>query len=100
VDPIISGTGSWLTVLGSVGLLLAGHLARKYIIPFLQIGKRQRYAQFIAAIADEVTDDLRNRYPQRAWLKHLDEAIDALVAICGVSSEIARRAVNAAVARK
>ena len=100
MDPVIGGAGSWLTVLGSVGLLLAGHLARKYVIPFLQIGKRQRYAQFIAEIADEVTDDLRNRYPQKSWLKHLDEAIDALVSICGVSSEIARRAINAAVARK
>jgi hypothetical protein len=83
-----------------VGLLLAGHLARKYVIPFLQIGKRQRYAQFIAEIADEVTDDLRNRYPQKSWLKHLDEAIEALASICGVSSEIARRAINAAVSRK
>jgi hypothetical protein len=100
MDPVIGGAGSWLTVLGSVGLLLAGHLARKYVIPFLQIGKRQRYAQFIAEIADDVTDDLRNRYPQKSWLQHLDEAIDALVTICGVSSEIARRAINAAVSRK
>ena len=100
MDPVIGGAGSWLTVLGSVGLLLAGHLARKYVIPFLQIGKRQRYAQFIAEIADEVTDDLRNRYPQKTWLQHLDEAIDALVSICGVSTQIARRAVNAAVSRK
>ncbi|MEW5994390.1 MAG: hypothetical protein AB1744_08335 [Candidatus Zixiibacteriota bacterium] len=92
--------GSWISVLGSVALVVAGHIANKYVIPFLKVGKRQKYAEYIARIADEVTDDIRSKYPQRQWLKHLDEAVDQLIMICGVTPEIARRAVRAAAARK
>ncbi|HKK21959.1 MAG TPA: hypothetical protein VJ983_10840 [candidate division Zixibacteria bacterium] len=92
--------GSWLGLLGSVGLLLVGHVAKKYIIPFLSVGNRKQYATYIATIADEVTDDLRSKYPDKEWLQHLDEAIDALISICGISEDIARRAINASVARK
>lgn len=91
---------SWLGMLGSVGLMLLGHLANKYVIPFLKVGKRKQYARYIAAIADELTDDLKNRYPEKEWLKHIDEAVDSLISICGVSPDIARRAVSAAVGRK
>lgn len=91
---------SWLSVLGSVGLILAGHVVNKYLLPFLNIGHRRKYAEYIAGIADEVTDDLRERYPDKTWLSHLDEAVDALIRICGVSEEVARRAVNAALARR
>jgi hypothetical protein len=100
MESILAQTDSWLGPLGSVALLLATYVAKKYVIPFLQVGKRQRYAQFIAAIADEVTDDLRSKYPNKQWLKHLDEAVDRLIQICGVTPEIARRAVRAAAARK
>lgn len=91
---------SWLGLLGSVGLMLAGHLANKYVIPFLQVGKRKHYAEYIAALADDITDDLKGKYPETEWLKHLDEAIDTLIAVCGISSEIASRAINAAASRK
>jgi len=100
MNAIFSSTGSWLGLLGSVGLLLAGHIAKKYVIPFLKIGKRQHYAQYIAIIADEITDDLINKYPQKSWLKHLDEAVDTLITICGIGTDIARRAINASVTRK
>lgn len=100
MESILSNSGSWLTFLGSVGLLLIGHVARKYVIPFLRVGKRQRYAQYIAIIADEITDELRSKYPEKEWLKHLDEAVDRLAAICEISPEIARRAINASVSRK
>lgn len=100
MESFLLQTGSWLGLLGSIGLLLVGHMAKKYVIPFLKIGKRQQYAQFIAIIADEITDDLKNKYPDKVWLKHLDEAVDSLIAICSVSPEIARRAINASVARK
>jgi hypothetical protein len=91
---------SWLGVLGSIGLIMAGHVIKKYVIPFLSAGKRQQYAKYIAMIADEVTDDLRRKYPEKEWLRHLDEAIDRLIAICGISPEVARRAINASVSRK
>ena len=61
-----------------------------------------RYAQFIAYIADDVTDELAAKYPEKEWLRYLDEAIDKVIEICGLqdSSEVAKRAVNAAIARK
>jgi hypothetical protein len=100
MEALFSQPGSWLSVLGSVALVLAGHIANKYVIPFLKVGKRYRYARYIAAIADELTDDLRNKYPEKRWLKHLDEAVDQLATICGIKHEIARRAIRAAAARK
>ncbi len=100
MEPLLSESNSWGGLLGSVALMLATYLAQRYVIPFLKVGKRERYAQFIATIADEVTDALSNKYPNKEWLKHLDEAIDSLIAICGVSQEIAERAVSAAAARK
>ena len=100
MEAILSQPDSWVSILGSVAMLLAGWAANRYVIPFLKVGKKQQYAQFIATIADEVTDDLRNRYPDKKWLEYLDEAVDRLIAICGVSPEIARRAISAAAARK
>ncbi len=100
MENLLSQPLSWLGVLGSVGLLLAGHVAKKYIIPFLSAGSRQQYARYIAMIADEVTDDLKRKYPEKEWLRHLDEAIDTLISICEISPEVARRAINASVARK
>ena len=100
MDSIFSHTGSWLGLLGSVGLTLVTYLSNRYITPFLKIGRRQRYAEYIAKIADDVTDELREKHPQKDWLKHLDDAVDALIAICGVTPEIARRAVRAAAMRR
>ena len=91
---------SFLGLLGSLGLMLASYLAKRYVIPFLQVGRRQRYAEYIATIADEIIDELRLKYPDRTWLQHLDEAIDTLADICGISSDIATRAIQASAARK
>ena len=100
MEALFSQPGSWLNVLGSVALVLAGYVANKYVIPFLKVGRRDRYARYIAAIADELTDDLTTRYPEKQWLKHLDEAVDQLATICGIKHETARRAIRAATARK
>lgn len=100
MENIFGNSGSIFSLLGSVGLLVIGHLANKYIIPFLKVGKRRQYAQYIAVIANEVTEDLKSKYPEKDWLKHLDEAVDLLISICNISPAIARRAVNAAVGRK
>ena len=91
---------SWLGILGSVGLMLISYVAKKYVIPFLQIGKRQRYAEYITTIADEVISELRHKYPDKTWLQHLDEAITTLAQICGVEPDIAERAVKASAARQ
>lgn len=100
MEQLLASSSSWMNLLGSVGILFAGHIANKYIIPFLKIGKRKQYAQYIATIADEVTDDLKSKYEEKEWLKHLDEAVDMLISICDISPVIATRAVKAAAARK
>ncbi len=99
MDFILSD-GGWLGILGSIALTLVGFVANKYVIPFLQVGKRQKYAEYIAAIAGEAIDDLRNRYPDKAWLEHLQEAVDVVIAITGIAPDIAVRAVHAAAARR
>jgi hypothetical protein len=97
--PVITA-GSWLGILGSTALMLAAFVANKYVIPFLQAGQRQKVAEFVAAIAEDIIDELRQKYPDKEWLTHLDEAIDSLVSICGISPDIAERAIRATAARK
>jgi hypothetical protein len=70
------------------------------LVPLLRIESNRRYAAYIAVIADEVTDELRARYPDKTWLKYLDEAVDKIIEICDIDPEIARRAALAALARK
>ncbi len=100
MDSFFSQGTSWLGLLSSVGMILVGHVANKYVIPFLKIGKRKQYAQYIATIADEITDDLKNKFPKKEWLKHLDSAVDTLISISGVSPQVARRAISASASRK
>ena len=75
-------------------------LAKRYLVPLVQVEKHRRYACWIAAIADELTDDLKARYPDRRWVEKLDEAVDRMIEICGIEKEIAKRALSAAAARK
>ena len=100
VNVLLDNAASWLGIMAALGMTLAGYLAKQYLVPFLKIGQRHKFAQYIAIIADEVTDELRARYPDKKWLAHLDEAVDRLAAICGISLEIAGRAVKASAARK
>ncbi|MDZ4723779.1 MAG: hypothetical protein SGI97_07745 [candidate division Zixibacteria bacterium] len=87
-------------LLGSVGLALATYLVNKHVIPFLKIGRRQKFAESITVIADEVIADLRAKYPEKEWLSKLDEAIATLASICGIDPQVAKRAINASVARR
>ena len=94
-----SPTPNLLEIITTVGLTLVGFVAQRFVIPFLKVGKRERYAKYIATIAGEVIDDLRARHPDKKWLEHLDEAVATVAQICGISPEVARRAVSAASAR-
>lgn len=100
MENFLSEPSSLIGLAGSIAMILLGHVTNKYVLPFLKIGKRQQYAQHIAVIADEVTDDLMNRYSDKDWLKHLDEAVDVVISVCEIAPPVARRAVNAAVKRK
>ena len=100
MESLLTNAVAWTGAVGSIILLVVGYFARKYLVPFLVIGKRREYARWIAVIADEVTDDLRGRYPENEWLEHLDEAVDKIIEVCHISGEIARRSVKASVSRK
>ena len=99
MESLLTEPTSWVSLVGTMAMLLVGNVTRKYVIPFLRVGKRQKYAQYITSIADEVTDDLKSTYPDKEWLKHLDKAVDQLVNVCQITPEIARRAINASVER-
>jgi len=100
MDGLLSEPTSWLGLLSSIALIAAGHVVNRYVIPFLKVGKRQKYATYIANIADEITDDLKAAHPDNDWLKYVDDAVDKLKLICGIDDIVARRAINAAVARQ
>jgi hypothetical protein len=75
-------------------------MTKKHLVPLLAIERHRRYAEWIARIADEVTDDLVQKYPNERWAKFLDNAVDKVMEITGISKETARRAVTSAIARK
>lgn len=87
--------GLWAAV-----ALVITYLAKKYLVPLLRIERNRRYARWIAAIADELTDDLRASYPGSNWIEKLDEAVDRLIEICHIDNDVAMRAIKAAAARK
>lgn len=93
---ILSLAGGIWAALG----VLVSYAAKKYLVPLMQVEKHRRYAKWISAIADEVTDDLVVRYPGRKWLAELDRAVDKIIDICGIDRDVADRAIKAAAGRK
>lgn len=87
--------GLWAAV-----AVIIAYLAKRYLVPILKIEKHRRYARWIAAIADELTDDLKARYPDNEWVRKLDEAIDRIIEICNIDYDVASRAIKAAASRK
>ena len=100
IDYLLNNGTSVASLLVSIGVVMAGYVIKSYLIPYLQTGQRLTYAKYIATIADDLTDDLRAKYPEKEWLAHLDEAIDRLIRLCGVSTEVASRVVRASSTRK
>jgi len=96
---LFGNDGSLFGLVGSVAVMFAGFIANKYIIPFLKIGKRERYAALITTLADEITDELCEKYPDKQWLSYLDQAVNKLKELCDIPDEIARRAIKAAFSR-
>ncbi len=95
-----SNIGTIVGGVGSAALAVVGWVGSRYLAPLLKVGKRKQFAQWIVVIADEITDALVAKYPNKRWLEALDEAVDKLAEVCGISQDISRRAVDAAVARK
>jgi len=106
--PIIGSVFSFLAehifeLAGGVGTFLmavVALLARKYLVPYIELESRRKYAAYIAAIADDITDELVLTYPNRKWLEYLDDAVDKIIDVCNIDQDVARRAIQAAAARK
>ncbi len=86
--------------LSAIIMIVTTWAAKKYLVPFLKVEGRRRYAAYIAAIADEVTDELRLKYPDKAWAVYIDEAVDKIIKICDINPDTARRAASASIARR
>lgn len=100
IESILTNIVGLTGMVGTVLMALVGYLGKRYLVPYLLFAKRRAYAEWIAIIADEVTDDLKQRYPTNSWLGHLDDAVDKLMDLCDIDKVVARRAVNAAAGRK
>jgi hypothetical protein len=86
--------------LGAILLLLLGWVVKKYLIPYLNTELKKKMAEYTLLIADEVTDQLVAKYPKNELFRWLDQAVDKIREITGVSEEVATRAAQAALARK
>jgi len=105
VISIFSAFGNWVTnntfeALGAILFLLLGWAVKKYLVPYLDTELKKKMAEYIFLIADEVTDQLVAKYPKNELLRWLDQAVDKIMEITGVSEEVATRAAQAALARK
>ena len=101
---IFSALGDWVTsntfqAFGAILLLLLGWAVKKHLIPFLDT-ELKKMSEYVRLIADEVIDQLVAKYPQEELLKWLNQAVDKVTEITGVSKEVATRAAQAALARK
>jgi hypothetical protein len=84
----------------TVIIFIVGYAAKKWLLPMLTTAARKKVAEYVLTIADDLTDWLVATYPEKDIWKYLDKAIDKLIEICGVSPEVAERALTAAMARK
>lgn len=102
---IFSSLFGWVTSnveAGAIGIVLIvlGWVAKKYLLPYLNTTLRKKLAEYVLIMADEITDQLVAKYPDKDLLVFLDKAVDKLMEVCGVSQEVAERAVQAAIGRK
>lgn len=84
----------------SIVFLLMVWLVKKYLVPLIGTEIRQKTAELILRIADDITDELVGTYPDEKIYQYLDKAVDKLMEACGVSKEVATRAIKASLARK
>lgn len=78
--------GTIIDLLGGMDkliLLAIGTVFVPLLVKFIVVGTRERYARFLAALADEATDDLMLKYPDNKWADLADEAVDLIIAKLG-----------------
>lgn len=86
--------------LGAILLIYLGYFVKKELIPLLKVKRNKEMAQHVLIIADDVTDYFRLKFPQAHWSVWLDRAVDRIIDITGIGKDGARRAAQAAMARK
>lgn len=81
-------------------LILIGFITSKFLVPLLKTALARSVAEHILIIADDVTDYYAAKYPTSNWAQWIDQAVDKVIEVMGVSREVAQRAVTAAIQRK
>ena len=84
----------------AIALIFLVWLLKKYLLPLLNSELKKTVAQHVLLIADDVTDWLIEMYPDQKPYKYLDQIVDKIMEICGVSKVVAERAAKAALKRK
>ena len=84
----------------TIAFALMVWLVKKYLLPLIGTEIRQKTAELILRIADDITDELVASSPDEKVYIYLDAAIDKLMEACGVSKQVAARAIKASLGRK
>jgi len=84
----------------SIAFLLMVWVVKKYLVPLIGTEIKQKTAELILRIADDITDELVANYPDKKVYQYLDIAVDKLMEACGVSKEVATRVIKASFGRK
>jgi hypothetical protein len=95
-----SVTHEGMTAVSALLLLIVAWATKKYLVPLVNTGLKKKMAEYVLLIADEVTDQLAAKHPKNEMLEWLDQAVDKIMEITGVSRDVATRAAQAALGRK
>ena len=94
----ISGAG--LNAIWGLVLIIIGFAVNKFVVPLLKTKLQREIAEHLLIIADDVTDYFVAKYPASDWAQWIDQAVDKIIEVVGVSPETAKRAAIAAIQRK
>ena len=102
---IIGSVTGWLTdpitnSFWAIGLLMVAWGFKRYVLPLIKTEAQKKLAEYIVVIADDITDQLVAMYPANELFKFIDKAVDKIREICGISEDVAKRAIVAALGRK
>lgn len=81
-------------------LIVLGFVVVKFLVPLLKSQLSKSIASHLLIIADDVTDYYVDKYPNSKPAEWIDQAVDKIIEVMGVSRETAKRAAIAALQRK
>lgn len=101
---ILGGIG----VLFTVGIWFAYWAFKKWVLPLIKTQEQKDIAMNIVTVADDITDNLVEMFPDAKWDDHLDKLVDKLrkaiankdVPKSKISCDVAERAIRASLQRK